>query len=280
MNSDGNNENTYIIDPQSGAEMARLLNQDHLMNEAMGDLFPKGVKLAHIHHVLDVACGPGGWAQEVALAHPDVQIEGFDISQVMIEFARQRAQVMGLHNSSFQVIDARSPLPFADGSFDLVNARFVAAFLPKKEWPQVVKEYARITRSGGTIVLTELDIFGPGNTNSQAVEALNDLCREAVSRAGLETQITAVLGQFLQEAGCHNIQHKWHSLDFSMGTPSHQTIFINLQYAFKLVQPFLLKMVDTTQEHLDGLYEKGLREMMQDDFHGYTHFLTIWGTRS
>jgi ubiquinone/menaquinone biosynthesis C-methylase UbiE len=280
MTGDANDKNTYIIDSKSGAEMARLLNQDHMMNEAMGDLFPESVKLSGVRHVLDVACGPGGWAQEVAFSYPGIKVVGIDISEIMIEFARQRAQVMNLHNSSFQIMDARLPLAFDDGAFDLVNARFMAAFLPKKEWPHLVKEFARLTRANGTIVLTETDIFTPGITNSQAVEALNKLCREAVSLAGLETQVTGMLDQFLQEAGCQNIQYKWHILDFSMGTSSHQTVFSNLQYAYKLVQPFLLKMVSTTQEHLDELYEKALQEMIQDDFQGYTRFVSVWGTRS
>ena len=45
----------------------------------------------------------------------------------------------------------------------------------------------------------------------------------------------------------------------------------------KSVQPFLLKTVKTTQEHLDELYEKALREMMRDDFRADTKLLTVWG---
>jgi len=278
-----NTENTYIIDTESGAETARLINQDHCMNEAMGDLFPESVNLDTVVDVLDVACGPGGWAEEVAYLYPHLKVVGIDISRAMIEFAKQRAQVQFLDNTSFRVMNARSPLEFPDGAFDLVNARFMAAFLPREEWPGVVKEFARLTRPGGTIVLTEVDNFSQGHTNSPALEELNALCREALYLAGLYsgtgTWVTSMLDQFLQEAGCQNIQNKWHTLDFSAGTSAYQAVFSNLRFALKLVQPFLLKMVKTTQERLEELYETGLQEMMLDTFRGQTDFLTVWGTR-
>jgi len=33
--------NVYFNDPESGAEMARLLDQDHLITKGMGGLFPE-----------------------------------------------------------------------------------------------------------------------------------------------------------------------------------------------------------------------------------------------
>ncbi|HVB72641.1 MAG TPA: class I SAM-dependent methyltransferase [Ktedonobacteraceae bacterium] len=284
MASNENSENTYIIDTESAAEMARLIDQSRCMNEAMGDLLPESVDLADVHTALDVACGPGGWALEVAWLYPHIQVVGIDISQVMIKFAEQRARIQLLDNASFQVMDARIPLAFSDGAFDLVNARFMAAFLVRDQWPGVVKECARLTRMGGVIVLTETDIFSQGNTNSPALEELIELCREAVYLAGLYSgtgpRVTAVLDQLLREAGCRDIHQQWHTLDFSAGTAAHPVIYSNLRFALKLVQPFLLKMVKTTPERLDALYEQGLLEMARDDFRADTHLLTVWGIRS
>src|SRR5581483_214109 len=79
------NQNTYVIDDKSGAEMARLLDQDRLMTREMGGLFPEREDLAGISRILDVACGPGGWTQEVAFAHPEIDVVGVDISSAMIE---------------------------------------------------------------------------------------------------------------------------------------------------------------------------------------------------
>lgn len=145
MASNDKSENTYIIDTESAAEMARLIDQSRCMNEAMRDLIPQSVDLADVHTVLDVACGPGGWALEVARLYPHIQVIGIDISQIMIKSAEQRARIQVLDNASFQVMDARIPLAFPDGAFDLVNARFMAAFLMRDQWSGVVKECARLT---------------------------------------------------------------------------------------------------------------------------------------
>src|SRR6266436_6885658 len=112
-------ENIYFNDPESGAEMARLMDQDRLITRGMGGLFPERSDLSGIQRILDVACGPGGWAQEVAFAYPEIEVVGFDISRAMIDYANAFARVQGLHNLSFQVMDILQPLTFPDSSFDL-----------------------------------------------------------------------------------------------------------------------------------------------------------------
>src|SRR5690242_15800494 len=112
-------ETTYLNDPESAAEMARLLEQGRLLTACMGGVFPEQRgNLSGIHDVLDVACGPGGWALEVASAYPQMQVTGFDISRAMIEYATLQASLQHLENARFEVLDATAPLPFADASFD------------------------------------------------------------------------------------------------------------------------------------------------------------------
>src|SRR5579859_158339 len=125
-------ENSYVIDPESAAEMGRLLDLDYLVNKAMGNLLPIDLNLSKIHNILDVACGPGGWVQEVAFTYPDKQVIGIDISNTMLAYARSQASIQGLNNTSFISMDATAPLPFPDSSFDMVNARFIIGFLWKE----------------------------------------------------------------------------------------------------------------------------------------------------
>jgi hypothetical protein len=61
-------QQTYVIDAESAAEMSRLLEQDRLLTSHLGGLLPERTDLAPMQWVLDLACGPGGWAQAVALA--------------------------------------------------------------------------------------------------------------------------------------------------------------------------------------------------------------------
>ena len=99
--------NVYISDPESGAEMARLIDQDRLVTKGMGGLFPeRSNDFSGIHRVLDGACGPGGWALEIAFKYPEIEVVGFDVSQAMIDYANAQARVQGLENASFQVMNS------------------------------------------------------------------------------------------------------------------------------------------------------------------------------
>jgi cyclopropane fatty-acyl-phospholipid synthase-like methyltransferase len=142
-----NGNPVYFNDPESAAEMARLLAQDRLITAGMGGLFSERFDLAGIHRILDVACGPGGWALQVATSYPEIEVVGVDVSRVMIDSAAAQARLQGLDNVTFQVMDMREVIHFPGASFDLVNARFIN-FLPAAAWPQLMHEFGRITRPG------------------------------------------------------------------------------------------------------------------------------------
>ena len=276
--------NVYFNDPESGAEMVRLLDQDRLITQGMGGLFPeRSNDFSGIERVLDVACGPGGWAQEVAFAHPEIEVVGFDISQAMINYARMQAQAQGLDNLSFQVMDLLKPLDFPDRSFDLVNARFIN-FLPAAAWPQLVQEFRRITRPGGFIRLTESEWWY--FTTSPALENLNAMLisalkiRGSFSQTGRFTGSLPMLASLLRDAGCVNIQLVPHAIDFSAGTAAYERFRQDAAVVFKLFQPFIVRTGVARQEEVDRLYEQMLLEMLQDDFHGLMLPLTAWGEKA
>lgn len=276
--------NVYFNDPESGAEMARLLDQDRLITKGMGGLFPeRSNDFSGIHRVLDAACGPGGWAMEVAFTHPEIEVVGFDISQAMIDYARAQAQVQGLDNASFQVMNLLKPLDFPDNSFDLVNVRFIN-FLPAASWPQLTQEFGRITRSGGFIRLTESEWWY--FTTSPALENLNALIIHALkiqgsfSQTGRFTGILPMLGRLLLDASCVNIKLVSHAIDFSVGTEAYEGFRRDAAVVFKLFQPFIMRMGVATQEELDRLYDQMLIEMLQEDFRGLMLPLTAWGEKA
>lgn len=273
-------ENIYFNDPESGAEMARLINQDRLITKGMGGLFSEQPDLTDIHRILDVGCGPGGWVLEVAFAYPDIEVVGFDVSEAMIDYARTQAQVQGLDNAQFHVMDARQPLSFPDNSFDLVNARFIA-FLGPAVWPKLLQECQRITRPGGGIRLTENEWCF---TNSSAHEKLYGKMCQALKMAGSSYSpdgriygITPMLGGVLRDIGCIDIRQVAHVIDFSVGTEDYEGFFRDWVTTFHLIKPFLIKWGVTTQEEVDQLVNQVEVEMRQEDYRGIMFVLTAWG---
>jgi len=278
------NNNTYILDAESGAEMARLMKQDRLITQGMNGVLAERDDVATMHDILDIACGPGGWVLDVAFAHPQINVVGIDISSVMVEYARAQAATQRLDNATFRVMDVLKPLTFPDNSFDLVNARFLVGLMPAAAWPKLLEECRRITRPGGIIRLTEFD--EPGLTNSPAFEQWKAITFSATRKAGLMTApdgrhfgITPVMSRLLIDAGFEKLDRKAHVIDFSAWTEAHETMYQNCMVAFKLVQPFIAKMGIATQEKLDERYQQMLIEMMLKDFYGLWYYLTVWGQK-
>jgi len=279
---DDKNTNSYVMPTESAAEMVRLIEQGRMTTSAMGGLLPEEIDLTDMQYVLDVACGPGEWAQEVAFQYPYLHVIGIDISKTMIDYARTSAQVQYLENLTFEIMDATQPLNFPDGSFDIVNARGMIGFLNKDYWPTIMREFARITRPGGFIVLTEAD--NPGSSNAPAFETLTRFGMEALFHTGHSHHplgnhfgITPMLGCFLSDAGCQNIQQRAYVVDYSAGAPAHQSMHENMRVGQKLVQPLFIKLGLATQEQLDELYDQSQAEMLSEDFRALLYILRIWG---
>ena len=277
-------ENTYILDAESATEMARLSKQDRLITKGMGGLFSERDDIAGMHDILDIACGPGAWVLEVAYSYPHIHVVGGDISRTMITYARTQASVQGLTNADFYVMDVLKRLDFPDNSFDLVNARFLVGFMPQKAWLTILQECMRILRPGGVLRLTEFD--EPGTTNSPAFEEWLALTFSTTRKAGLTAApdgrnfgITPLLRRFLLEAGFQDINSRSHVIDFSNGTPAYEPMYENCEIAFKLVQPFIIKLAGISQEEVDQKYQKMLAEMTTQDFCGLWYYLTVWGQK-
>ncbi len=279
------NDNTYIIDAESGAEMARLIEQDRFITRAMGGLLPPDLDLTRVEAILDLACGPGGWAQEIAFAHPEIEVTGVDISQKMIGYAQSLTRAQGLENLSFQVMDVKQPLQFPDNSFDFVNARFLIGFMAPQDWPRLIAECMRVTRPGGMLRFTECD--EPSSTTSLAVGTINRLFAKAFHLAGKSLSpdghnwgITPVLPRFFREAGYQHIREQAHVLNFSQGTAGYSSQYENFKIGWLLIQPFVVNAGVTTDQEWEALYNRAVMEMLADDFCGLTYFLSVWGEKS
>jgi SAM-dependent methyltransferase len=288
-------EGTYVINAELATETARLWNQDRLTTEAMGGLFPERDRdLSGIQKILDIGCGPGSWVLDVAHEYYNdgVQVVGIDTSTTTIEYARARAEVMGLSDSSvkeeemrvrFLIMDAQQPLSFPNDSFDLVNARYIVGFMRKTDWSRLLAECLRILRPGGVIRLSESE--WPIST-SPALEKLGWhltraiwLAGQSFSPDGRHIGITPVLGRLLDEAGFTNIQKKAHLIDFSIRSASYRGWYENFTPTFTLMEPFLEKMNVASPAEVEELLLQMQSELLEDSFCGLASLITTWGEK-
>jgi SAM-dependent methyltransferase len=104
--------------------------------------------------VLDVGCGTGNLAVELAKIPDLTSIEAFDFSPAYIAYAKARGADSRIN---FQTADACA-IPFADGTFDLTLSMLVLAFIPEPH--RAVREMARVTKPGGTVAACMWDLRG------------------------------------------------------------------------------------------------------------------------
>ena len=106
-------------------------------------------------HVLDIGCGTGDDAREIAgLVGATGRVVGIDPSEVMVAEAKRRAPA-SVAALEFRTGDVRK-LDFTDSSFDAVRTDRVLMFVPEIE--QALSEIFRVLRPGGRLVTSELDL--------------------------------------------------------------------------------------------------------------------------
>lgn len=276
-------ENSYTIDIEEAAETGRLMEQDRLLTQAMGGLIEGRLDLTGVRRVLDIGCGPGGWALELAAQNPQMEIVGVDINETMIRYAFAQAQVRRLENVTFEVMDARRPLAFRDAAFDLVNARWIFAFMDRQTWPALIAECRRILRPGGLLRFSEPETTV---TNSAAFQAMMGHLYAVLARLGRTfsvdgrtTGVPYMLGKLLKEAGFQDIQHQPYIVDGSYGADMYYTSMKDTEVAFALSKPFLTRIGGIPEAEYDELYQRLLLDMLDENHVGICYALTVWGRK-
>ncbi|MFP4658171.1 MAG: class I SAM-dependent DNA methyltransferase, partial [Desulfonatronovibrionaceae bacterium] len=103
--------------------------------------------------ILDAGCGTGLTAKALAAAGFKV-IDGMDLSEKSLQTARK----YGVYRSLKQVNLQELPLPAEDNAYQGLECIGVLTYVPESK--DLLREFCRVVRSGGTIVLTQRnDIF-------------------------------------------------------------------------------------------------------------------------
>lgn len=188
----------YIL-PSDGEEVNRLDFQHYMLRYAL-----KGNFATPIHEpqeILDVACGTGRWAVEVAALFPRANVVGFDITPPPVETGASGARP---DNFAFIQGNMLEGLPFADNSFDFTHQRLVTVALPTNQWARQIQELLRVTRPGGWIELVEGDLL-PGGPGLQTLNGLGELMSE---RRGMSFENARRIDEYLRQAGAQRVERR------------------------------------------------------------------------
>ncbi|MBX5459348.1 MAG: class I SAM-dependent methyltransferase [Thermogemmatispora sp.] len=186
----------YLL-PKDLGEINRLDFQHYVLRLALGQLTfaPVDQQLRQGGQVLDVGCGTGRWAIEIARQYPLTQVTGLDLELVKATTPPP--------NYRFIQGNLLQGLPFADRTFHYTHQRFLVAAIPLEHWPGTVQELYRVTTPGGWIELIEL-----GAETRNAGPNLQQLIawgRQLSALRGIDATHMSRLNEWLLQAGCSQI---------------------------------------------------------------------------
>ncbi len=94
--------------------------------------------------LLDAGCGTGGVLKAIRKAHPNMHLNGLDLSEMACAIAREKSGATVTTGS----VDR---LEYADGSFDVLLSLDVLGYELDRD--AVIKGYHRVLRPGGRMIL-------------------------------------------------------------------------------------------------------------------------------
>ncbi|WP_376797328.1 class I SAM-dependent methyltransferase [Thermogemmatispora sp.] len=191
-------EQPYLL-PKDLKEVNRLDFQHYVLRAILKRNYLAPLQAPR--QILDVGCGTGQWAYELAREFPQAGVIGLDLEPA-------RNTTAPPPNYRFVAGDVRDGLPFEDNRFDFVHQRFFWAALPLAAWPGVVQELVRVTAPGGWVELLEASTDGtPTGPNGRRLQAM---LRELATLRGLDgsDEVVRSLDRYLREAGLVEVERR------------------------------------------------------------------------
>ena len=119
-------------------------------------------------HVLDIGCGLGAIDQLLVSRHGAGSVVGIDIDPVLLREMDARIERAGLADRIRSRLVEPGPLPFAEGSFDVVFSKDSMVQIPEKT--ALFAEVNRVLRPGGRFIASDWLRGGQGMYSAEMVE--------------------------------------------------------------------------------------------------------------
>jgi ubiquinone/menaquinone biosynthesis C-methylase UbiE len=147
-------EQTQDYDDKLVALLEALWGEGFLSPGGTGEvaLVLSGIDLTGLR-VLDIGCGTGGCARYIAQQFAPAEVVGVDVEPGVVERATQLAAEAGLADVTRFVSIEPGPLPFADGSFDVVFSKDSIVHIADKH--ALAAEVHRVLRPGGVFAASD-----------------------------------------------------------------------------------------------------------------------------
>jgi ubiquinone/menaquinone biosynthesis C-methylase UbiE len=184
---------------------------DMTMNflKPMGDEIIRMLNINDNDIVLDVATGTGEPGLTIASMLKKGKVVATDLSDGMLEIARENAILRGVMNFETLTCDISS-LPFDDNTFDAISCRFGFMFFP--DMLLAAKEMVRVLKPGGRIAASVWNIPEKNFWITAAMGTINNLMQLPPLPEGAPGMFRCaknrIMTDLFRHAGLKNITQK------------------------------------------------------------------------
>jgi ubiquinone/menaquinone biosynthesis C-methylase UbiE len=155
--------------------------------------------------IVDLGSGPGQLAIELSRLRPQARIVGVDLSDEMLQIARENASKAGLSNYEAR-LGAAEEIPLESASVDLVVSQ--SSFHEWEDPEEGLAEIYRVLKLGGSLILKDYNLTWLSGWKRKLLGRLHPL-----DMFKFGTEDVAVL---LSEAGFDQIQARGEGLQYFM----------------------------------------------------------------
>lgn len=173
---------------------------------------PRSLALTSGAYVLEIGCGSGRYALQVAQA-ANCRVLGVDISEPGIRNANQLAAAQNMSAQvHFDRLDVSKELPFDDANFDAAFANDVLCHIPGRLG--VLRSLLRVLKPGGRILFSDALVIG-GIISQQEIATRSSIGYYLFSPPGENERLIGQAGFVLLDArdttgNAAQIARRWH----------------------------------------------------------------------
>jgi SAM-dependent methyltransferase len=236
-------------------EQARLAQLNRLLNQqSLARMAPRPGE-----HVLDVGCGFGLFAHEIAQqVGPNGRVVGVEREVAQIEEGKRLVHATGVTpRADIRQGDAYDfPLEKTEwGSFDVAHARFLLEHLSRPG--EVVAAMVRAVKPGGRIILEDDDHdLLTLNPPVPAFMAVWRAYERSYDASGRDPRIGRNLVTLLVDAGASPVRSDWPFFGACAGSDTFRTIIANCRAILVLARDTIVELGKISPAEFDA----GLRE--------------------
>jgi len=177
--------------PNDDVEWKRLNDMHAGLKDFLGGVNTKA-PLGNPKAILELGCGSGIWAFEMAEQFPEAKVTAVDVSPV--NESRKPA------NCEYKKVNLISDWPFEPESFDVVHMRFLLVHMPN--WTELASKAAAAVKPGGYLLLEDIDhhIYRANGPLPDAIPKFYDIYHGHVGKNNVDPDTGVKLASFLEDS--------------------------------------------------------------------------------